>query len=355
MATETVSGATVVVTGSAGELGRAVCELVAADPSVATVIAVDRFASPTIAGVTAQVADLGGVDLKPLFEGAQAVLHLAQADEGDEEHDARVARRVLDAAGAVGVEHLVLLSSAAAYGAWANNPVPLTEDAALRPNPGVALASAKAEIERAAADFRDAHPGTTVTLLRPVPTVSSGGRSVLAELFGQRGSFVPLTQDDPPAQLLTVTDLASAVDLARRQRIDGPRNVAPDGWLDGATARSLAGGRNRFRWPERIALLLSKVRWRQGMGGAAPELMPLLVHPWVVANDRLKADGWRPVASNEEAASSPVCCDSRHDHDHGTRGFTSTQRAEAQLAGTALLVAGVVVGLALRRRRRRRT
>jgi nucleoside-diphosphate-sugar epimerase len=351
MATETVSGATVVVTGSAGELGTAVCELVAADPSVAAVIAVDRFASPAIAGVTPRVADLVDVDLKPLFEGAQAVVHLAQADEGDEEHDAVVARRVLEAAGAVGVEHLVLLSSAVAYGAWANNPVPLTEEAALRPNAGVALASAKAEIERAAADFRDDHPGTTVTLLRPVPTVSRGRTSVLAGLFGERGSFVPVTQDDPPAQLVTVADLASAVDVARRRRIDGPRNVAPDGWLDGATARSLAGGRNRFRWPERVALLLCKARWRQGTGPAAPVLMPLLVHPWVVANDRLKADGWRPLASNEEAAALPTCCDGEHEHEAG--GFTPTQRDEAQLIGAAVLVAGIVVGLALRRRRRR--
>ena len=32
------------------------------------------------------------------------------------------------------LHHVVLVSSAMVYGAWANNPVPLTEDAALRPD-----------------------------------------------------------------------------------------------------------------------------------------------------------------------------------------------------------------------------
>ena len=61
-----------------------------------------------------------------------------------------MARRVLDAAAAAGRAHVVVLSSATVYGAWPTNPVPLTEDAPLRPNPGCAFAVQKAEIERLA-------------------------------------------------------------------------------------------------------------------------------------------------------------------------------------------------------------
>ena len=159
----------VVVTGAAGALGRRVCTLAAADPAVTRVVAIDRRPVHAVpSSVDIVQADLGEADVKPLFEGAHVVVHLAQADrperEGDSSAstwagDAHLAHRVLDAASAAGVEHLVLLSSATAYGAWANNPLPLTEDAPLRPNPGVAIAAEKAEVERAAADWRDDHPG----------------------------------------------------------------------------------------------------------------------------------------------------------------------------------------------------
>ncbi|MFL6207123.1 MAG: NAD-dependent epimerase/dehydratase family protein, partial [Acidimicrobiales bacterium] len=137
----------VVVTGGASALGRRVAALAAGDPAVGRVVALDRrLVAPPIPGVEAHTVDLAAGDLKTLLEGATSVVHLAEVSgpEAPEEEalgDGALARRVLDAASAVGAEHIVLLSSAIVYGAWANNPVPLTEDAPLRPNPGVVAAS----------------------------------------------------------------------------------------------------------------------------------------------------------------------------------------------------------------------
>ena len=121
---------------------------------------------------------LGTHDLKDVFDGAEVVLHLAQSEPRTPTGpttDVEVARRVLDAAGDAGVGHVVVLSSATVYGAWSNNPVPLTEDAPLRPNPGFTFAVERAEIERLTAEWRDAHPGSTATVLRrrwPPPTAT---------------------------------------------------------------------------------------------------------------------------------------------------------------------------------------
>jgi nucleoside-diphosphate-sugar epimerase len=296
----------VVVTGAASVLGRRTIDLVAADPAVRRIVALDRrpVAHPA-PGVEPHVLDLAVADLKPLVEGATCLLHLAQASgpepsEGEALGDGALGRRVLDAASAVGVQHVVLLSSALAYGAWANNPVPITEDAPLRPNPGVVAASEKADLERSAAEWRDAHPGATVAILRPTVTVAAEGNGWLAKALA-RSSSLRISDDEPPGQFLDVADLAAAVDLARRARIDGPRNVAPDGWVSGDTIRSLAGGAPRLRLPERVALRLAGLRWRWRLAPTPPALLPFTVHPWVIANDRLKADGWQPEASNEEA------------------------------------------------------
>ena len=102
--------------------------------------------------------------------------------------DGALARRVLDAASAVGTEHVVLLSSAIVYGAWANNPVPITEDAPLRPNPGVAVGVREG---RARADAPPS--GATPTrpppsrILRPTVTVSADGNGWLARALARSG------------------------------------------------------------------------------------------------------------------------------------------------------------------------
>src|SRR5690606_15822130 len=208
-----------------------------ADPAVTGVVELD------LADGRAHPA----AELKAVLEGATALVHLGRTDGAELDGtgaggvDVEGTRHLLDAAGSAGVDRVVVLSSATVYGAWPGNPVPLTEEAPLRPNPGVAMAAEKAELEQAAADWRADHPGSTVTLLRPAVTVSGAGNGWLARALS-RSSGVPVTDDEPPAQYLDVTDLAAAVDLARRARIDGPRNVAPDGWVDGETVRALAGG-----------------------------------------------------------------------------------------------------------------
>jgi nucleoside-diphosphate-sugar epimerase len=344
----------VVVTGAAGELGRRVCELAATDPAVSHVIAVDRRPMKGLpSGIERHQVDLATADLKPLFEGATTVVHLAQPDgpvPGDavdaSTGEAAMTRRVLEAAASVGATHAVVLSSAIVYGAWANNPVPLTEDAPLRPNPGVLVASEKAEAERASAEWRDAHAGATVAILRPTVTVAAEGNGWLARALS-RSSALPATDDDPPAQFLEVADLAAAVDLARRARLDGPRNVAPDGWVNGETMRALAGGAPRVRLPERVALRLAGLRWRWGLTATPPEMLPYTVHPWVVANDRLKADGWAPTSSNEEAYVGT--------HQAGPWATLSPRRRQEVAlgaAGAAIALGAATIVAVVRRRRR---
>jgi nucleoside-diphosphate-sugar epimerase len=354
VAAPTVTVGAVVVTGAASELGQRVCALAVADPEVPHVIAIDRRSLRRLpAGVERHQLDLATADLKPVLEGAAVVIHLAQADGprpgGDlsaPNGDGALARRVLDVAASSGIEHAVLLSSAMVYGAWPNNPVPLTEDAPLRPNPGVALATEKAEAERAAVEWRDGHPGTTVAVLRATVTVSASGNGWLARALS-RATNLPVADEEPPAQFLDVVDLAAAVDLARRSRLDGPRNVAPDGWVSGETVRALAGGGPRLRLPERAAVRLAGLRWRWGMAPTPPELLPFTVHPWVVANDRLEADGWVPASSNEEAYVGA--------HKAGPWATLSPRRRqEVALGAAGAGIIGAAAGAVTLLRRRRR-
>ncbi|HEV7888590.1 MAG TPA: NAD-dependent epimerase/dehydratase family protein [Acidimicrobiales bacterium] len=252
-------------------------------------------------------------------------------------------RSLLEAAGGAGVGHVVLVSSAVVYGAWPDNPVPLSEDAPLRPNPGFQFAAERAEAERLALDWRDAHPGSTVAVLRPTVVLRGGGAAASAfdmALSGTAG--LRPREASRPMQFLAGSDLASAAQVALDKALDGPFNVAPDGWVPDETARALAGGPARFPVPERLARVLRAV----GGSRTWPGLDPYTRQPWVVANDRLKAAGWTPSQSNEEAFVDLA----------GSRWpeLSPKRRQEVALAGSAGVLAGVVALVVWLVRRSRR-
>jgi len=198
------------------------------------------------------------------------------------------------------VRHVVLVSSAMVYGAWANNPVPLTEDAALRPDVEFAYARQLGAVEQMVDDWRLVVAGRSVTVLRPVLSMAADGTSgiaaALAAGMGQR-----MGEDDPPAQFLHLDDLASAVVLAAEQQLDGVFNVAPDGWVAGERVRALAGAVPRVKLPERVSEVITNLRWRFQRGPIPPGLRSYTRWPWLVANDRLKAAGWQPTVTNDQA------------------------------------------------------
>ena len=193
-----------------------------------------------------------------------------------------------------------MLSTATVYGAWPNNPVPITEDAPLRPVPDFAYAVGHAEVEQLVVDWAEDDPERTVAVLRPVTGLAEDGSSWLARaLAGGAGVLAP--EEDPPAQFVHLDDLAAAVDLVRRKRLDGTYNVSPDGWIAGPRLRALAGSKPRVRPPAWVIHWVGNMRWRFQRGPIPPGLLPYTTYAWLVANDRLKAEGWQPKVTNEQA------------------------------------------------------
>ncbi len=347
--------ASVVVTGAAGALGRRLLALLTEDPAVERVVAVDLL-EPSAPDPRVEVMnlDLATADLTAAMQGASAVVHLAftighELDDDDTGRaNAAATKRVLAAAADAGVAHLVVMSSATVYGAWPTNPVPLTEAAPVRPVPELAYAVQKAELERLCQSFSAAHPDITVSVLRPAVMVGGGEEGWLARALRATSGLRSGT-GAAPLQLVHVDDLASAIDVARRARLDGPCNVAADGWLDAPDVRALAGAPPRLPLPAPAARALAALSWRLRLGQTPPGLVAYTTAPWAVSNDLITAAGWRPEHSNEEAyvAGTPGTPWSR---------LSPKRRQELALGGASAVLAGAaaaVVALVGRRRRRR--
>ena len=244
--------------------------------------------------------------------------------------------------------HVVLVSSAMVYGAWANNPVPLTEDAPLRPDVDFVYARQLGAAEQLVDEWRRAAVGRTCTVLRPAISMAADGTSGLAAALAA-GMGQRVGEDDPPAQFLHLDDLARAVELAATNRLDGVFNVAPDGWIPGERVRALAGAVPRVKLPDRVNEVVTSLRWRFQRGPIPPGLRSYTRWPWLVANDRLKAAGWQPTVTNEQA------------YVEGTEAkwwtlVSPKRRQEIALGGlvVGLLAAAITTVVTVRRARRRR-
>jgi UDP-glucose 4-epimerase len=341
---------TVVITGVSGFLGQAVLRRLAGSPSVGRLVGLDmREPGFRPRGLQFHLVDVAGSDLRPLFDGADVLVHLAGVHDAipDEDLMARVnvggTRRVLEAAAAAGVTKVVLISSAAVYGAWPNNPIPLTEDAPLRPNPGFPLGVHKAELERLLAEWALMRPAVTTTVLRPAFVLGARADHAMARLIRAR---VPLTVGGSvaPVQFVHEDDATEAIALAVERDLPGVYNVAAEGWLSRDELRALLGRKVQPSiGPELMERTLRRL-FSAGLVDVPPSEVPYLVHSWVVAIDRLKAEGWNPQHTNEETV---LAC---------LRGRVPTsawKTAVAAAGGATLATTGLVVAGLLRRRRRR--
>jgi nucleoside-diphosphate-sugar epimerase len=340
----------VAVTGIAGFLGQRLLPRLEAEVDVERIIGLDVREPPRRSPhLELHRVDIAGQDLKPLLEGVDVLVHLAAIVDpiADEALMTRVnvegTRRVLDAAAAVGVRKIVRLSTTAAYGAWGTNPLPLTEDAPLRPNPGFDTAVHAAEVERLLAEWQHDHPTVTITTLRAAPVLGAGAHHLWARLL-TTPARVRVRGATPPVQVVHVDDVVRALALVVREDHPGVLNVAADGWLGTEDLNALVP---RSLVPPLPADVLRRVLarlWTSGMGDVPPTVVPYLVFPWVVASDRLQALGWQPAHTNEETILETV--------DARPPSRVPRPRTVAIVAGVA--AAGLVAGLLLGRRRRRR-
>ena len=295
----------VAVTGAAGPLGSSVLARLDADPAVDRIIGVDVVEpGMPVAKLDLHLADVRDPVLSHVLEGADTVVHLAAWVPERVTEELRFARtvqgtrNVLAAAEKVGASSLVHLSSAMVYGAHSDNPVPLTEDARLRADPGAPAAYHALLAEELLASFVKANPTVAVCALRPVTMFGAGLDSPATRLL--EAPRVPAVAGyEPILQAVDLEDVAAAAHLAVAGRLHGAHNVAPDGWLTWAEATSLAACRP-LRVPEAPAMAIATALERLGRRQISPGELAYLMHPWVVDPSRLEAAGWQAAMSNRE-------------------------------------------------------
>jgi nucleoside-diphosphate-sugar epimerase len=343
----------VAVTGVAGFLGRRLLSMLDDDASVERVIGID-VSEPATGSTKLEFhqMDVRDARLAKMLPGVDTLVHLAfvvdpmRDEERMREMNVDGTRNVLEAAGATGVAKLVYTSSAMVYGAHPDNDFPLRESSPLRANPGYSYAWHKLETERMIEAFCEDNPEVVVAILRPAIPFGANVQNFISRLL-EAPRITRVKGYEPPMQFVHEEDVASALHFAVINELSGAFNVASDGWLTADELLDLSG-KKTVELPEAVAFSLAERLWRIGVSEAPPGELNYLMHPWVVDNSALKAAGWAPAHTNQEALAETL---------EAHRPWVALGRARVRkddLAKGAAATLGVVGAMALVRRARKK-
>jgi nucleoside-diphosphate-sugar epimerase len=318
-------GLTVAITGATGNVGTALLRALAG-AGAAEVRGLARRPPPDTApyaGVRWFAADLGEPDseavLTEFLTGADVVVHLAWALQPGREPELlrRVnvdgTQRVLDAAAATGVAHVLHMSSLAVYSAGPRDRR-IPEDWPTEGVPSSQYSRDKVAAEHRVRDFVLAHPEATVSVTRPTLVLQPGAASEIGRYFlgevllaaarllpGAVARRLPLTlPGDLSVAFVHADDVADAIMRILDRRAPGPFNLAAEPAL---SADDLAKALGTFRVPTPAFVLRAalQVAYRAHLVPTEPGWLDLALGVPLLDSARARTVlDWAPVHRGDD-------------------------------------------------------
>jgi UDP-glucose 4-epimerase len=195
---------------------------------------------------------------------------------------------VLAAVESAEVARFMQVSSATAYGAWPDNPVPMDESQPLRASK-YQYAADKTEIESIVAEFRREHPSCLVSTVRPAIIGGKNMENYLSRFIFGMPFLAKLDGYDTPLQFVHEDDVVAAMLAILEADAEGPFNIGPPNWT---AVTEIAAETNRSVWslPLWLAKPLHSLAWnlRLPVHESPASFLDFARYPWVVAPKRLE-------------------------------------------------------------------
>ena len=306
------------VVGASGNVGTSVLRSLADEPAVDSILGIARrIPEASFPKTEWRQADIAHTPLRPHFQGADVVVHLAWLIQPGRDkqrlHEVNVdgSARVFRAAAGAGVPAVVYASS---IGAYAPGPKDRGVDESW-PTTGISssfYARHKAEAERLLDRFEDEHPDTRVVRLRPGLIFKREAASGIRRLFA--GPFLPnvLVQRRlipvVPAHPRLVFQAVHSYDIGEAYRLaivrddaHGAYNVAADPVLDPDELAQTLGAR-KVPVPSGVLRGGAAVSYALRLQPSEPGWVDMALAVPVMDTTRIRTElGWKPARTSSEA------------------------------------------------------
>jgi UDP-glucose 4-epimerase len=232
-------GNIVAITGASGYVGSKLLERLEQDPTVRKLVAFDVNPLPLpVHNITVYRKNVSEpIDDELNDQRATTLVHLAfnarhgaNRREISDIHDENLdtLRSVMASCVTARITHLIYISSHTVYGAHSDNPVPIPDDAPMRPSPDFPYAYDKHQCELALEEFARAQTDVKVTVLRSCIVLGHGADNLETQTFF-RPWMLGVTDYNPPLQFVYDDDLTRIISIIIDREITGTFNVAGDG------------------------------------------------------------------------------------------------------------------------------
>ncbi len=303
----------VLVTGASGFIGHSLIEALADDPGrLEHIVALDVRETPAEArrdGVIYQVGDIRDPDLEKVVveHGVDTIVHLAaivspgKGDTRDFEYSVDVGgtRNVLEASVRHGVRRVIVTSSGAAYGYYADNPEWIHEDDALRGNQTFAYSDHKRLVEEMLAEYRDAHPELEQLIFRPGTILGESVGNQITDIF-HKPVIMGVAGSPTPFVFIWDRDVVACLVKGIREGRPGIYNMAGDGAVPLAEIAQIVG-KPYIAIPAWLIRGALSILNPLGLSQYGPEQVDFLRYRPVLSNDALKRDfGYTPQKTSRE-------------------------------------------------------
>lgn len=289
----------IAITGSSGYYGRRLIQQFRHESPEAVILGCDLAPPADSAPDEFASLDVRNPDLTAKLREFQpdTIIHLAFVVNPTHNdalmHDINVngTRNVMAAVRAVSPARFLIASSATAYGAWPDNPVPMAEDWQMRARQNYRYAVDKREVERMILDFAAEHPDMAVSWVRPSVIYGPGVNNYLSKFILGLPIMVLPDGRDLPMQFVHEDDVARATCHILRHNARGPFNVGPPDWVS-MTQIARETGRFTVKVPFWMIVPVTVMWWglRLPVFEFPPGLLWFLRYPWIVAPQRLQQE-----------------------------------------------------------------
>ncbi len=297
------------ITGGSGYIGSRLVDHLSRRQDVERIVICDvqppRHYKPKTEFHRLDVRDRAAVREVVQAAGVDALVHLAfilnpsHNEELMYDVDVNGTRNVLEAASTAGIQQVLVASSSTAYGAFPDNPEPITEEHPVRGVAGFSYARDKTESDRLCQLWALEHPDRTMAIVRPCIVFGPNVDNYLVRLWTKAPFAVDAGQLDNHIQFVHEDDVVEAVIHLLHGKHGGAYNVAGDGLMTLRECAEITGSPIR-KMPMSAYRLLGKAFWALRLGEAPPGQIQFATYPWIVSNEKLKATGWVPRHDTRE-------------------------------------------------------
>jgi UDP-glucose 4-epimerase len=299
------------ITGGSGYIGTRLVELLARREDTEKIVIADVVPPkggyrPRTEFERVDVRDRGAVHSALQRANPDVLVHLAfilnpSHDEGFMyEVDVNGTHNVLEAAAEAGIGQVLVTTSAVAYGAFPDNPDPITEDHPVRGVARFSYARDKTESDRIVQLWALQHPDVITTIVRPCIVFGPNVDNYLVRLWTKQPFAVDAGNLDGAIQFVHEDDVVDAISRLLLGRHAGQFNLSPEGLMTLRECAEVLDTPIR-KMPEWLYRRIARVLWHLRASEAPPGQIDFAMYPWIVSNEKLKKTlDWKPKHTSRE-------------------------------------------------------